>query len=192
MTKKLTAKQISRGRNLPPRLITIGREIEAKASKADTYQTKADDMVASIRQLLVEAESYCDKGGFNAFRKKLCPSLGRSRAYELLAIASGKKSLAEVKAKHAVRQARHMAKLKAANRPSVTESGNVVPLRVESGDLIRQFSARVIELVFLTVDAKPMKFADTTAMAERLANSRRVPDGSRGPAKADRKAGRVT
>jgi hypothetical protein len=105
---------------MPPRLLTIGKEIEAKLAKADTYQGKATDMVESVKELLVEAAKLCDDSGFNMFRKHFCPSLSKSRAYEILAIASGKKSVAQSRAEGAARQAKHMAKLKAAT---------VVPLR---------------------------------------------------------------
>ncbi len=78
---KLTAAQIKRGKNLPARLISIGKEVEARVSKFHAYEAKASDMAVSISCLLKEAATFCDKGGFNAFRKRHCPSLGRSRAY---------------------------------------------------------------------------------------------------------------
>jgi hypothetical protein len=160
---KLTAAQIKRGKNLPHRLISIGKEIEAKASKADTYHAKAADMVVSIKQLLVEAQSYCDKGGLNAFRKLYCPSLGRSRAYELLAIASGKKTIEQSKAEGATRQARHVAKLRAAAAAmrSVSDGKSV------DGDL-RQFTRSVLELVLLTETTSPAEFAATIVSADDL------------------------
>lgn len=156
IAKPLSATQIAKGKNLPPRLVNIGREVEAKVSKYRTYEAKAADMAVSIRQLLAEAATYCDKGGFNTFRKKFCPSLGRSRAYELLAIASGKKSADETKAGKAARQARHIARLKAAARPSVAES-NVVTLVPRDAQF--KFKAHVLELTLLIADANPEKFA---------------------------------
>jgi hypothetical protein len=133
--KQLTAAQIEKGENLPPRLVKIGEEIEAKLVKADTYQGKADNMIVSVVELLKEAGKYCDGGGFNAFKKNFCPSLGKSRTYELLAITSGKKTIEQSKAENAARQAKHTAKLKtAAAVPLVTD--NVVPLqpKPESAD----------------------------------------------------------
>ncbi len=164
ITKPLTAAQIAKGKNLPPRLVSIGREVEAKVSKYRTYEAKASDMAVSIRQLLAEAATYCDKGGFNAFRKKFCPSLGRSRAYELLAIASGKKSADEAKAVKAARQAKHIARLKAAARPSVTE-GNVVPLVSRDA----RFKEYVLELTLLIADVNPAKFSGVALPAGDLA-----------------------
>lgn len=153
IAKPLTAAQIAKGKNLPPRLVTIGKEVEAKVSKFRTYEAKASDMAISIRQLLTEAATYCDKSGFNTFRKKFCPSLGRSRAYELLAIASGKKSADDTKAVKAARQAKYVARLKAAGRPSVME--NVVPLVPRDA----RFKEHVLELTLLIADATPTKFA---------------------------------
>src|SRR5438105_9333703 len=109
---KLNAAQIEKGRSLPSRLIAIGKEIEATVFKFQTYETKASDLAVSIKALLAEAATYCDKGGFNAFRNKFCPSLGRSRTYELLAIASGKKTQDQSKAQGAARQAKYQTKLK--------------------------------------------------------------------------------
>jgi hypothetical protein len=165
----LSASQIAKGKNLPPRLTAIGREIEAKVSKFQTYETKAADMVVSIRQLLAEAAKYCDKGGFNAFRKKFCPSLGRSRAYELLAIASGKKTTQEVKANKGARQARYIDRLKkAASRPSLTDDSNVVRLLPHGDNTVREFDKHALELVLMTVTVDPSRFASTTVPAGDL------------------------
>jgi hypothetical protein len=160
MLMKLTAAQVQKGKNLPPRLINIGKEVEAKVSKFETYETKAADMAVSIKQLLAEAATYCDKGGFNAFRKHHCPSLGKSRAYELLAIASGKKTVEQSKEQGRARQARHVAKLKAV--ASAMRGG--VPL----DDGKRQFSRFVLELVLLTATATPAEFVSTTANTDDL------------------------
>lgn len=155
---KLTAAQIEKGEDLPPRLISIGKEVEAKVSKFQTYETKATDMAVSIKQLLAEAATYCDKGGFNAFRKHHCPSLGRSRTYELLAIASGKKKQKQSKAEGAARQGKHLAKLKKL-AASVSDGPS---------SALRQFTASVLKLVLLTATEKPSKFAGTTAKPDDL------------------------
>jgi hypothetical protein len=175
--KRLTAAAIKTAKNLPPRLLAIGREIEAKASRADTYHTKASDMIDSIKALLVEAKRYCDRSGFDAFRTRFCPSLGRSRAYKLLAIASGKKSAEQVRATATARQGRHIAKLRAAaaelKRPSLTDSGklqsitpSLVPLI--PGDNVQRFTAWVLELVLLTASAEPTTFTSAAIEADDL------------------------
>ena len=103
----------------------------------------------------------CDKGGFNAFRKRHCPSLGKSRAYELLAIATGKKSIEQSRAEGRARQERHVKKLRAtaaAMRSSVSDPNNG----------LRQFTGWVLELVLLTETAKPADFVSTTASSDDL------------------------
>jgi hypothetical protein len=172
-TTKLSATAIKTGK-LPPRLLIIGREIEARAARADGYHGKAVDMVDSIKALLVEAKRYCDRGGFDAFRKAHCPSLGRSRAYEILSIAFGKKSPQQIKAAGVVRQARHIAKLKAAagalrraDRPSVTDSIKLAPI-ANGGDIVRGFTTRVLELVLMTASAKPADFSAAPIEADDL------------------------
>jgi hypothetical protein len=166
---KLTAAQINRGKHLPPRLINIGREVEAKVSKFETYEIKAADMAVSIKQLLAEAATYCDRGGFNAFRKTHCPSLGKSRAYELLAIASGRKTVEQSKAQGRVRQARHVAKLKAVASAMRPHSGGMRGHGMPSvSDGNSQFSRFVLELVLLTATASPAEFVSTTANTDDL------------------------
>ncbi len=72
ITKPLTAAQIAKGKNLPPRLVNIGREVEAKVSKYRTYEAKASDIQPcqsgsySLRQ-----QPTSIKGGFNAFPQKI-------------------------------------------------------------------------------------------------------------------------
>ena len=156
---KLTAAQITKGKNLPARLISIGREVEAKVIKFDTYETKAADMAVSISCLLKEAADYCDRGGFNAFRKRHCPSLGRSRAYELLAIASGKKTIEQSRAQRRARQERHVKRLRA----------TAAAMRSSVGDgKSSQFTQWVLDLILLTETAKPADFTNTTACSDDL------------------------
>jgi hypothetical protein len=176
-TTKLSATAIKAGKSLPPRLLAIGREIEVRVARTDTYHTKAADMVDSITQLLVEAENYCDKGGFAAFRKRYLPSLERSRAYKLLSIASGRKSAHQLRAEGAARQARHIAKLKAAaaamKRLSVTDNTKLPAPHSAHGardghDTLRRFTARVLELVLMTATAEPKTFNGAAIEADDL------------------------
>ena len=130
-------------------------------------------MAASISYLLKEAAAYCDVGGFNAFRKRHCPSLGRSRAYELLAIASGKKTVEEVKATKAAGQARYIAKLKQAAAVTIAEAGRTrrrssISEGQQVDHSVRQFTGPVLELVLLTETAKPAEFASTTVKTQDL------------------------
>lgn len=160
LAKRLTAAKIEKGANLPPRLISIGKEVEARVSKFEKLETKTSDMAVSIEQLLVEARKYVsDDHAFVAFRKRYCPSLGKSRTYELLAIESGKKTVEDVRAAIRRRVAKH--------RKAKTVTDNV-SVTADLGDQ-RQFIARVLELVLLTATAKPSRFADIPVEAEDLA-----------------------
>ncbi len=95
------------------RLNDIGKEIEVKLVKAD----KANDMLVSVNQLLVEAEALCTKHGgkvmsFSIFKEKFCPSLGRSAAYEVRAILLGKKTRQQLADANKNRQQKHRDKAK--------------------------------------------------------------------------------
>jgi hypothetical protein len=92
---KLTAAQIEK--NCPDSIQDLGKRIAAHYDKLLKCEDKAEQHKATIGQLLVKANEACDKGGFNAFHARFCPQLGRSRAYELLQIASGKKTSEEIK-----------------------------------------------------------------------------------------------
>jgi hypothetical protein len=100
---KLTAAQILK--DCPARLQQIGREITERLKKADKQTQLADDHVIAVNELLAEAKELCDSEGFNAFREKYCPTLGRSRAYAVLAIAAGKKTVEQDRAESRARQA---------------------------------------------------------------------------------------
>ena len=95
------------------RLDAIGKEIEVKLIKAD----KANDMLVSVNQLLVEAEALCTKFGgnvmgFSVFKEKFCPSLGRSAAYEVRAILLGKKTKEQLADANKNRQQRYRDRVK--------------------------------------------------------------------------------
>ena len=104
---KLTAAEIEE--DCPARLQQIGREITERLKKADKQTELADNNVIAVDQLLAEARELCDADGFDAFRKQYCPALGRSRAYAVLAITAGKKTVEQDRAESRVRQAKKRA-----------------------------------------------------------------------------------
>jgi hypothetical protein len=114
---QVTADQIEK--DCPAQLSNLGKRIAAHLEKADKYDDKANNHRISAGQLLAEAKQACDDGGFTAFRERFCPNLGKSRAYELLAIASGKKSVEQVRGANAERKRRQR---DAASVRDVTES----------------------------------------------------------------------
>jgi hypothetical protein len=119
--QKLTEAQIEAG--CPDRLKQIGREIEVRLKKADKQANLAQDQLITVEKLLSEAKELCDDGGFKRFRELFCPHLGKSQAYELLAIAAGKKTLIEHRADARERQRRSRAQ-RAVDSDSVTVTEN--------------------------------------------------------------------
>ncbi len=105
---KITAEQIEQ--NCPDNLQRWGKHIAAHLEKAHKCEDKADQHYTSIGQYLAKAKETCDEGGFAAFHEKFCPNLGRTRAYELLAVGQNKKSLEDFRAGNRERAAKHRAK----------------------------------------------------------------------------------
>jgi hypothetical protein len=91
----------------PKELRDLGKRIAAHLEKTHKYSEKANQHRIAAAQLLAQARELCDGGGFDAFHSKFFPNLGRSRTYELLAIATGKKSVEETKAGTRERVARY-------------------------------------------------------------------------------------
>jgi hypothetical protein len=116
----LTAAQIAE--NCPAKLSKLGKRITAHLENAAQCDDRANNHRISAAQHLLAAKEACDEGGFDAFREKCCHGLGRTRAYELLAIASGKKSVEEIRADNAERSRKHRAERRAAAVRCVTES----------------------------------------------------------------------
>ena len=109
-TLPITAAEIAE--NCPARLTELGQRIAAHLEKAARCDQKANDHRISAGRLLAEAKKLCDEGGFAAFHERFCPNLGKSRTYELLAIASGRKSLEQSRAINAERNRKHRAEKK--------------------------------------------------------------------------------
>jgi hypothetical protein len=121
---KFTAEQVER--KCPERLREIGKLIAARLEKIDKQIEQAENHSVSVNQLITQAKELCDEGGFEAFREKFFPNLGKSRVYELLAIGTGKKSIEEIKANTLARVKKHREK-KADEAFSVTVTENSVP-----------------------------------------------------------------
>jgi hypothetical protein len=89
------------------------------------YEGKGEQHKIAIGKLLVQAKEACDAGGFTAFRERFCPNLGRSRAHELLLIASGKKTIEETKTPTRERVKKHRAAKKVAAPKASTPGSSV-------------------------------------------------------------------
>ena len=75
----------------------LGKEIVGRIEAGDRAQDEADGIYKEAGQRFIEARSRVEN--FRAFLTKHCNGLKHSRAYELIAIAEGSKTLAEVRAK---------------------------------------------------------------------------------------------
>ena len=123
--QKITAAQIKE--SFPAELEDLGELIAVHLEKSRKYDDKADQHRATAGRYLAQAKDLCDEGGFEAFREKVCPDLGRSRAYELLAIANNRKSVSELRASTRERVARH--------RANKTESVTVTDSRTDAATM---------------------------------------------------------
>jgi hypothetical protein len=115
---KITAADLKRG--CPQALQDWGKHIAAHYEKARKYEEKADEHYRSMAHYLAQAQAACDDGGFAAFRKRFCPNLSKTRAYQLLEIANGKKTIEDIRAGTRERVAKHRAK-RASDSVTVTE-----------------------------------------------------------------------
>ncbi len=108
----LTAAQIKK--DCPVLVQDLGKLIGVHYDKLVQCEGKAEQHKIAIGKLLMHAKEACDAGGFTAFRERFCPNLGKSRAHELLLIASGKKTIDETKTATRERVKKHRAAKKAA------------------------------------------------------------------------------
>jgi hypothetical protein len=194
---KFTAAQIEA--ECPPRLQQIGNEIKERLEKARKYHQQAEDHLIAVNARIIEAKSLCDDGGFNKFRERFCPQLGKSQAYVLHAIRSGKRTLAQVRAQETDRKRRTRARQKAVRtnsgtvpeKPEDALSGpNEDETLVEDAPLapehtpraakprsksatddqtLLDFSARVMDLIRTTNNRDIGRFAKTSVKADKLA-----------------------
>src|SRR5271156_1903154 len=102
---KLTAAEVEN--DCPAMLEEWANRIAAHFEKARNCEEKRDQHYTSIAQYLAKAKEACDDGGFAAFRERFFPDLRKSRVYELLAIATDKKSVEETRASTRKRVAKH-------------------------------------------------------------------------------------
>lgn len=73
----------------------LGQYIMASLTKADNHTTTAGRRIIEAKSRIEAGESY--PGGFRGFLATECPGLGKSRAYELIAIANGTTTVAQVR-----------------------------------------------------------------------------------------------
>jgi len=116
---KITAADVER--ECPEVLQGFAGHVTAHLEKARKYADKVEQHHIAAGKYLAQAQAACDDGGFAAFRERFFPKLGQSRVYELLSIATNRKSVEEVRASTRERVARHRAK-SASNSLIIPES----------------------------------------------------------------------
>src|SRR5262249_11250141 len=93
-----------------------GTRIAVHLEKARKCEEKAEQHYTTVAQHLARTKEACDDGGFDAFREKFCPDLGRTRVYELLSIGADKKSIEQVRAETRARAPQRHEQTKRAER----------------------------------------------------------------------------
>jgi hypothetical protein len=125
-THKFTAMQVEK-KDSPAILQDLGKRIAVHLDKARKCEEKAEQHYTAIAQHLAKAKEACDDGGFNAFREKFFPELGKTRIYQLLAIATNKKSVEQIRADTRERTARSRANKKAEASATVADKPEPAP-----------------------------------------------------------------
>ena len=118
----ITASQV-KSNDCPTEVLELGKRAATHLEKAAKCDDKAEQHRVTAGQYFAQARAICDDGGLEAFRERFFPHVARSRAYELLAIATNKKSIEANRTETRKRVAKHRAR-KAAALSSVTVTDN--------------------------------------------------------------------
>ena len=154
--------------NATDSLEQLGKEIVARIELAKKARDKADDHERAAGLRLIEAH---DKTGatFPDFLQKFCPSLKKSRAYQLIAIAGGKTTVEAERTKTAERVRKHRAAKAPAPKAAPTDS----PLRngqsAETAQTTKNSPERLLGEVSYFINAWfPKMDAPTLAKAKAM------------------------
>jgi hypothetical protein len=107
----------------------LGREIVALHAAGDKSQKKADDKYLAVGLKLIEARKQtASEVSFAAFLAEHCPTIGKSRAYELIRIAEGRTTQQQVSEENKKRKKRQRQRDRlAAERPRGPVSKTLLP-----------------------------------------------------------------
>ncbi|RXH34359.1 hypothetical protein XH99_01015 [Bradyrhizobium nanningense] len=119
---KITAEQVET--DCPAELTQLGDLIAHCFHEAAECEARAEEYRLEAGSLIVEAKELCDAGGFAAFRKKYFPTVSQSRAYELMAIATGKRTISQVREQTRQRVASTRARQKAKKHSATVAESN--------------------------------------------------------------------
>lgn len=154
------------------RLQEIGHEIKERIETFDQLDAQCTAEFNAVAVLMDEAFKLCGSASrFAEFKHEYCGNLGRSRMYELLAIKSGIKTEAEIKAANRRRTAksRSQKKVKKQNvtdNESVTLNGKEVDVSqfsAEAQEKITKAQAEADEVAARAETAAPDAEAETAA-----------------------------
>jgi hypothetical protein len=133
-------------------LEALGKDIREKIAAADGKVGTTADMLAEAARMLLEAKTRIAETRETTFKAFLQQNgIGRSRAFELLAIAEGKKTIVGMRAASAERQARHRETNKAA-RESVSH-GLTGSIPVPAAELSAAYSRGINAIAKVMHDA---------------------------------------
>ena len=114
-------------------LESAGKEIVAHITAGDKAKDKAVEHYKAAGLLLLDVSNKHPKD-FTAFLTRSCAGLGRSRAYELMQMAGGRKTVEQIRADTKKRVDRHRAKNKqrplqetVTDQPEVADAPTIVP-----------------------------------------------------------------
>src|SRR5215468_9497804 len=105
----------------PVSLEQLGAEIVARLEAAKKARDKAHNHEVSAGRYLIDAREQTGDATFPDFLQKFCPGLKKSRAYQLIAIAGGKTTVAAERTKTAERMRKHRAAKAAPPQAAPTE-----------------------------------------------------------------------
>lgn len=163
-------------------LDTLGREIKASIDKGDKAAGKAEEhyLAAGLRMVEAKRRVEAERGSFRAFLDQ--HGIGRSRAYEILAVAEGKKTFVGIRAKAAERQAKHAEQNRIAWEVSVTNGqsepeslptpidSELETLRAENARLTKERDDALAEVEGLKAEVHRLKAEKAAAQREAAAN----------------------
>jgi hypothetical protein len=175
----------------------LGKEITARVEAGDKAKTKSDDRFRSAGILLIQAKSRVTN--FSAFLRDHCNGLTRSRAYELIKIASGE--IDTIRTSTNERKRRYRARRAASAGATFVRSGTDAKT-VSAATALAEFK-RAVMLCFPMMDETALDGAlgYATRIYYMLKHQRTAPDNrsfatvnilSRGCARLDTKSSLAT
>ncbi|GHE49985.1 hypothetical protein GCM10019059_06570 [Camelimonas fluminis] len=151
---------------------TLGQEIKARIEAGDKAMGKAEDHYLAAGLQLAEARRRVagDGGSFRAFLDN--HGIGRSRAYDILAVTDGRKTFDGIRAKAAERAAKHAAtnreaRLSVSNGQVPDAHGGKYPASwpQDAIERIASVEKKYLDLIVMTTKLMPRQYQAKLFMA---------------------------